>query len=182
MYGVHYKTYGTYVGTGAGLTLSAFNFNKLVESLEKDGCSKNPTHNDDVEISNCLKTVRFSEWFIDFLIKKIKKSIIQVGIHVADSRDTEGRFRFFPLNPQGTLNKKNRPDWLYTWLQYEMPDVCALCFVFFKLHSTMWRACILADAGLLRWRFYWLSLCESGRNASARISYLCRASLQLKNC
>jgi hypothetical protein len=28
-----------------------------VTSLENPGCSKAATHNDDVEISNCLKTV-----------------------------------------------------------------------------------------------------------------------------
>jgi hypothetical protein len=49
-------------------------------------------------------------------------------VRVVDSRDAKGRFRYFPLNPEGTLNKKHRPDWLYTWLKYEMADVSLFTF------------------------------------------------------
>ena len=117
MYGVHYKTYGSYIGTGAGLTLSSYNFDNLAKSLDNQGCSTAATHNDDVEIANCLKTVRKQA------SQSNAKMLFQVGITVTDSRDEQGRFRYFPLDPQGTLNKKHRPDWLYAWLKYEMDDV-----------------------------------------------------------
>jgi hypothetical protein len=59
MYGVDYKVYGGYVGTGAGLTLSAYNFHgALINALANVSCHKKATHNDDVAIAACLKLVR----------------------------------------------------------------------------------------------------------------------------
>ena len=57
MYGIHYKLYGEYIGTGGSITVSALNFDKMVNHMNHTLCSKGKTHDDDVEISNCLKLV-----------------------------------------------------------------------------------------------------------------------------
>ncbi|CAM5999079.1 unnamed protein product [Sphagnum balticum] len=76
MYGVDYKAHDGYVGTGAGLTLSAHNFHgALINALANVSCHKGATHNDDVVIASCLRLV---------------------GVRVGDSRDEHGRFRFWP--------------------------------------------------------------------------------------
>jgi hypothetical protein len=59
MYGVDYKAYNGYIGTGAGLTLSACNFHgALINALANVSCDKAATHNDDVAIAACLRLVR----------------------------------------------------------------------------------------------------------------------------
>ena len=70
MYGTHYVQLGTFVGTGAGLVLSAYNFHKLIPVLNDTRCSKTPTHADDVQIANCLRLVGVSNFIFLNLIPK----------------------------------------------------------------------------------------------------------------
>ena len=109
MYGVDYRTYDGYIGTGAGLSMSHRNFmERLVPSLDLDKCRKEPTHSDDVEISKC---------------------ICLMSVTVGDSRDSRGRYRFFPMNPTMTLNKRQWPDWLHVWLKFDSSDVRKMPFL-----------------------------------------------------
>ncbi len=58
IYGAHMKFGGGFVSTGAGLTMSAHNFDiNLLTALGRVDCPKDNTHHDDVRLANCLKSV-----------------------------------------------------------------------------------------------------------------------------
>jgi len=59
VYGMRINKDGGYVATGAGLTMSAHNFELAYKSLDFKKCAqKGDTHGDDVAIAECIREVR----------------------------------------------------------------------------------------------------------------------------
>ena len=79
--------------------LNRFTNIALVGKTKKGTCKIDDDRgNEDAEIGRCLESV---------------------NIHAGDSRDTEGKERFFPLSPESVILPQNIPPWYWKYKYYE---------------------------------------------------------------
>ncbi|KAJ8972791.1 hypothetical protein NQ317_004475 [Molorchus minor] len=109
-YGCKFKPYVKqgYMSGGAGYVLSKEALKRFVEGMTTSSCRKDNRGAEDVEIGKCLEGV---------------------GVSAGDSRDPEGRGRFFPFTPDHHLipGHADPSFWYWKYIYYEEKQGLECC-------------------------------------------------------
>ena len=109
-FGRKFKPFATqgYFSGGAGYVLSKEALRRFVETGLSDPvlCREDAEGSEDVEMGKCLE---------------------KLGVEAGDSRDQEGRNRFFPFLPEQHLIPSQRPGWYRGWQFYPEGKGLACC-------------------------------------------------------
>ncbi len=110
-FGSHMIHLGTqYIHTGEGIALSSFAFIQLMKKFfDKSGCNQDArTHNDDVELGKCLKSV--------FGIQKllINYYFLQANVSFGNQVDENGRWRFMATHLMNVYEGNSEGNWYHS--------------------------------------------------------------------